>query len=345
MNLRIHTRKQEHIDIARHSKDADRRKYYFDNIRLLHRALPDLDLADINTTTTFLGKTLAFPLLISSMTGGAGDKLATINRNLASAANQAGVAMGIGSMRILLEDPSTRDAFALRTFAPDIPLCGNIGAVQLNYGVTPASLARLAEDTQIDALCLHFNPLQEATQPEGQTNFADLTHKIRELVQTLPIPVIAKEVGSGFSPADARILIETGIRHIEVAGTGGTSWSRIEYERDSDPTNPGECFQDWGIPTPDALKLLHPFRDRATLIASGGVRTGIDMAKALVLGASLCGIARPLIEPACISAEAVTAHLLALQRQFRTAMLLLGTPDLHALIDNRTLLLEYAKLS
>ncbi|MFU8780481.1 MAG: type 2 isopentenyl-diphosphate Delta-isomerase [Kiritimatiellia bacterium] len=345
MTQGIHARKQEHVDIARHSKDADRRKYYFDSIRLMHRALPDMDLADIDTSTTLTGKTLTFPLLISSMTGGAGNALAAINRNLAIAANEVGVALAIGSMRILIEDPATRHAFCLREFAPDIPLCGNIGAVQLNYGITPAAIARLAEQTQIDALCLHFNPLQEATQPEGQTNFAGLIPKIRELVATLPIPVIAKEVGAGVSPADARMLIDAGVQYIEVAGSGGTSWSRIEYERDPDPDNPGQCFQDWGIPTPDALRLLHPFRDRITLIASGGVRTGIDMAKALILGASLCGVARPFLDPACISAAAVVTHIRALHRQFRTAMLLLGTPDLHALIDNRNLLLDYANPS
>lgn len=341
MSPNIQTRKREHVEIARHSKDADRRKYYFDRIKLVHRALPDIDYDDVNPSTQFLNKELAFPLLISSMTGGTGSELAYINRNLATAANAMGVAIATGSMRILLEDPASHPAFALREAAPNVPLCGNLGAIQLNYGVTPDQIASLAEQIQIDALFLHFNPLQEAIQPEGQTRFAHLIPKIKTLVKTLPIPVIAKEVGAGISPADAKRLMDAGIEHLEVAGSGGTSWSRIEYERDQAPDNPGLCFQDWGIPTPDALRLLHPFRDRMTLIASGGIRTGIDMAKACILGASLCGIARPLLEPACQSPEAVIMYLENLQREFRTAMFLLGTPTLDDLVNNRTLLLDY----
>ncbi len=337
----IQTRKKEHVTIARHSKDADRRKYHFDAIKLVHRALPEIHYDAVSTSTHFLHKKLAFPLLISSMTGGTGADLAYINRNLATAANAVGVAIATGSMRILLEDPAALPAFALRQAAPDVPLCGNLGAVQLNYGVTPDQVAKLAEQLQIDALFLHFNPLQEAIQPEGQTQFGGLTPKIKTLVATLPIPVIAKEVGAGISPSDAKRLMDAGIQYVEVAGSGGTSWSRIEYERDMTSANPGQCFQDWGIPTPDALRLLQPFRDRITLIASGGIRTGIDMAKACILGASLCGIARPLLEPACQSPEAVIQHLQNLQREFHTAMFLLGTPTLDDLINNHTLLIDY----
>lgn len=335
----IHTRKQEHVDIARHSKDADRRKYYFDAIKLTHRALPEMDYESVCPQTTFLQRPLTFPLLISSMTGGSGVDLAHINRNLATAANAVGVAFATGSMRILLEDNSALPAFDLRSTAPDVPFCGNLGAVQLNYGITADPIAKLVDQIGIDALFLHFNPLQEASQPEGQTRFSQLLPKIEKLVERLPIPVIAKEVGSGISPADAQRLIEVGIQHIEIAGAGGTSWSRIEYERDPAADNPGQCFEDWGIPTPDALQLLHPFRNRLTLIASGGVRTGIDMAKACILGASMCGIARPFLEPACQSLDAVIQHLQTLKREFTTAMFLLGTPTLDDLIDNHTLLL------
>ncbi len=341
MNPGIQTRKEEHVQIARHSKDADRRKYYFDTIKLVHRAMPEINYEDVDTSTTFLGKPLVFPLLISSMTGGTGSDLAYINRNLATAANAAGVAIATGSMRILLEDSAARPAFAMREYAPDVPFCGNLGAIQLNYGVTPDRIAKLVDDLELDALFLHFNPLQEAIQPEGQTKFANLMPKIEKLVASLSIPVIAKEVGAGISPADARHLLDAGIQCIEVAGSGGTSWSRIEYERDQTSNNPGRAFQDWGIPTPDALRLLHPFRDKLMLIASGGIRTGIDMAKACILGASLCGIARPLLEPACQSAEAVVEHLQQVRREFQTAMFLLGTPALADLINDRTLLLDY----
>ncbi len=340
MTPTIHARKQEHVEIARHSKDADRRKYYFDAIKLTHRALPEIDYDNINPGTRFLQKPLTFPLLISSMTGGTGEDLAFINRNLAIAANATGIAFATGSMRILLEDPAALPAFALREIAPDVPFCGNIGAIQMNYGITPDQIAKLADQTKIDAIFLHLNPLQEASQPEGQTRFSNLLPKMEALAKTLPIPVIVKEVGSGISPADAKRIIEAGIQHIEIAGAGGTSWSRIEYERDRAPDNPGQCFEDWGIPTPDALLHLHPFRKQVRLIASGGVRTGIDMAKACILGASLCGIARPLLEPACHTAGAVIEQVQRLRREFTTAMFLLGTPTLNDLIDNHSLLLS-----
>ncbi|MFA7369334.1 MAG: alpha-hydroxy-acid oxidizing protein, partial [Kiritimatiellales bacterium] len=171
--------------------------------------------------------------------------------------------------------------------------------------------------------CLHLNPLQEAVQPGGDTNFSNLRKKIGEIVQGLEVPVIVKEVGAGISAADAKLLIEAGVKHIDVAGSGGTSWSRVEGERSDDPSL-GELFQDWGLPTPLALKALAPYRDRITLIASGGIRSGVDMAKAVVLGASLCGVARPFLNPAMESAEAVQKVIQRLKREFVTAMFLLG---------------------
>lgn len=340
MNQDIQTRKTEHVEIARHSKDADRRKYYFDKIRLSHRALPEINLQDVDPTTTFLDHNISFPLLISSMTGGAGEELLAINRNLALSANAVGIPLAVGSMRIMLEYPETKKAFCLRKYAPNIPICGNLGAIQLNHGVSTSEIKRLCEETEIDALFLHLNPLQEAMQKEGQTDFRGLGKKIRNVVAALPIPVIAKEVGAGISPKDTQLLIEAGISHIEIAGSGGTSWSRIEYERDPTSDKPGACFEDWGIPTPDAIRLLHPFREKITLIASGGIRTGIDMAKALVLGASLCGIARPLLEPACHAPEAVIKHLENMKKEFCVSMFLLGMPTLETVIGNDKLILD-----
>ncbi len=339
MKTSIQNRKSEHIQIARHSKDADRRKFYFDGIRLMHRALPEINYDQIDTSTTFLGKKLSFPLIISCMTGGRAGEIVAINRNLALAAEQTGIAMGTGSMRVLLEDESARPSFDLRALMPTTPLCGNLGAVQLAAESNIPRIVQLVDQLGLDAFYIHLNPLQEAVQPEGETAFAGLADRIHALVEALPVPVIAKEVGSGMSPADARLLAQAGVRFLDVAGAGGTSWSRIEYERDDAPTNPGRVFEDWGLPTPTTLRLLHPYRDRVNLIASGGLRTGLDMTKALVLGASLCGIARPLLEPALESPEAVAAHIRILQREFRTAMFLLGISRVDELIDNHALLL------
>ena len=319
----LEKRKVEHVKIVAQKDEMDRRKFYFDEIRLTHRALPEIDLKAIDPSVEFMGKKLSFPLLISSMTGGSGGQLETINRNLAAAAEAEGVAMGVGSQRILFAEPSARASFDLRRVAPSALLFANLGAVQLNYGMTLAQIKSAIEVLQADALYLHLNPLQEVVQPGGDTNFSNLQKKIGEIVQGLDVPVIVKEVGAGISAADAELLIQAGVKFIDVAGAGGTSWSRIEAARCADPSL-GELFQDWGIPTPLALKALAPYRDRITLIASGGIRTGIDMAKALVFGASLCGVARPFLNPAMESADAVRKVIQRLKREFVTAMFLLG---------------------
>jgi isopentenyl-diphosphate delta-isomerase len=271
----LEKRKVEHVKIVAQKDEMDRRKFYFDEIRLTHRALPELDLKAVDPSVEFMGKELSFPLLISSMTGG-GDKLfKKINTNLAAAAEAEGVAMGVGSQRIFFTEPTAKSSFDLRHVAPTTLL------------------------------------------------FSNLREKIGEIVQGLEVPVIVKEVGAGISAADAELLIKAGVKYIDVAGTGGTSWSRIEGERSEDPSL-GELFQDWGLPTPYALRALAPYRDRVTLIASGGIRSGLDMAKAVVLGASLCGLARPFLNPAMESVESVRAVIQKLKREFVTAMFLLG---------------------
>ncbi len=336
----INDRKLDHLRIIRHDKDTDRRKYYFDAIHLTHRALPEIDFDTVDTSCSFLGKTLAFPLLIAGMTGGRGAELERINRHLAIAAETSGVAMGTGSQRVMIEDPAAAAGFMLRTHAPTTLLLGNLGAVQLNRGISVSQCSQMVQDTGMDALCLHLNPLQEAVQPEGDTCFRGLAARIREMVETLGIPVVVKEVGAGISLPDALLLMDAGVRYIDVAGTGGTSWSRIEHARDGSAQSPGLCFQDWGIPTPAAICRLSTLRDRITLIASGGIRTGLDMAKAMILGASLCGIARPFLEPAAHSPEAVIDTILRLRREFQTAMFLLGISRVQDLIGNRTLLVD-----
>jgi isopentenyl-diphosphate Delta-isomerase len=333
-------RKLEHIRIIQSDRDADRRKYYFDDVRLTHRALPELDLAEVDPSTEFMGKRLSFPLLISSMTGGDHDMLRAVNRNLAVAAEQAGVAMGVGSQRVMFENSTSRESFALRQHAPSALLFANLGAVQLNYGFGLAQCREAVEVVGADALYLHLNPLQEAVQPEGDTNFAGLAGKMAAVAAGLGRPLILKEVGAGISAEDAELAIRAGVRHIDVAGSGGTSWSRIEHHRKAgaDSDDLGLEFQDWGIPTPEAIRSLRQYRGSIAIIASGGLRSGIDMAKAMILGASLCGLAQPFLGPAQESPESVLKVIGRLKRQFVTAMFLLGMRTVKELEGNETLL-------
>ncbi len=333
----LEKRKAEHVKIVAGNAAMDRQRNYFDEIRLTHRALPDLNFAEIDPSVEFLGKKLSFPFVISAMTGGGDPLLKKININLAEAAEAEGVAMGVGSQRILFTEPSSKSSFDLRDVAPNALLLANLGAVQLNEDMTLQHAKDAVDVLKADALCLHLNPLQEAIQPEGDTDFSNLWKKIGEVVQGLEKPVIAKAVGAGISEVDAELLIRAGVKTIDVAGAGGTSWSRVEGER-CDDSSLGELFQDWGIPTPLALKALAPLD--VELIASGGIRSGIDMAKALILGASICGMARPFLAPAMESAEAVRKVIRRIKREFVTAMFLLGCKNVEALKGNRDLIVK-----
>ena len=334
-------RKMEHLSILEKDTAVDRKKAYFDCIQLSHRALPEIDFQDTDPSIEFMGKRLTIPLLISSMTGGDQDLLKTINKNLAIAASATGVAMGVGSQRVMFSNPSSKQSFTIRSYAPDALLFANLGAVQLNNGFTLPHCQDAIDVLQADALCLHLNPLQERIQPEGNINFSGLAKKISTINDSLNVPVILKEVGAGISPSDAELAIANGIQYIDVAGTGGISWSRIEAQRRHNRRQSlGLQFQDWGIPTPLALQLLQPYRDRCTLIASGGIRNGIDMLKALCLGAELCGMASPFLRAAMESAERVIQLIEAIKAEFRTAMFLLGVTKTRSLIGNERLLLS-----
>jgi isopentenyl-diphosphate delta-isomerase len=334
-------RKIEHIRAFDRDPAIERDARYFDKIHLLHRALPELDLADVDASVKLFGKTLSFPLLISSMTGGNHELVRKINMNLALAAEHCQVAMGVGSQRVMFVDEQAKASFELRQYAPSTVLISNVGAVQLNYGFTARECQMAVDALGADALYLHLNPLQEAVQPEGDTNFKGLAAKITELCSHLKVPVMLKEVGSGLSPADVQLGLQAGIRYFDIAGSGGTSWSRIEHQRRTSPQDSlGLTFQDWGIPTPLALKLMSPYQSQATFVSSGGVRDGIDMVKSVILGASICGVAAPLLQPAMESADAVIDVIERLRREFITAMFLLGMPDVASLFRNETLILE-----
>lgn len=302
--------------------------------RLPHRALPELDLHAIDTSTSFLGKGLRAPLLISSMTGGAAQAEA-INLALAEAAEQLGLAMGVGSQRAALNDARLAASYQVRRVAPSIPLLANLGAVQLNYGYGVDQCRRAVEMIRADALILHLNPLQEAVQPEGNVNFAGLLGRIEAVCRALEVPVIVKEVGNGIGADDARRLVDAGVWGIDVAGAGGTSWSEVERFRQ--PNDAGArvaaTFAGWGTPTSECIREVRAALPSVPLIGSGGVRSGLDMAKALALGADLVGTAKPALLEA-VSERGTAAVIDGLEvylRELRIAMFCAGCGDLRAL--------------
>jgi isopentenyl-diphosphate delta-isomerase len=303
-----------------------------EHYRFIHQAVPELDINEIDTTVELFGKRLKTPILISSMTGGT-DMARQINRNLAEAAQQAGIAMGLGSQRAGIEHPELAATYVVRDIAPDIVLFANVGAVQLNYGYGVEHMRRAVDMVEADALILHFNALQEAVQPEGDGNFKGLLPKIEKVCRSVGVPVIAKEVGWGFSEQAARQLADAGVSAIDVAGSGGTSWSEVEYHRA--PTafhaRVARAFADWGIPTAESLQQIRLTAPNLPVFASGGLKDGIDVAKCIALGATLCGMAGPLLRAAAESAEALDETLRVIEAQLRIAMMCSGAGTLEAL--------------
>ncbi len=290
--------------------------------RFLHQALPELDLNAIDTRIPLFGKTLSAPILISSMTGGA-ELALHINRALAEAAQANQVALGVGSQRAALKNPELAYTFRVRDIAPDILLFGNLGVVQFNYGYGVDECRRAVDMIEADALILHFNVLQEAVQPEGDTNFAGLLNKIEAVCKSFDVPVIAKEVGWGFSEQNCRDLANAGVAAIDVAGSGGTSWSEVEFHRAPTAYHAqiAAAFADWGIPTADAVQYAVKGAPALPIIASGGIRDGIDIAKCIALGASIGGMAGAFLKAADQSTEAVDQLIRVTAAQLRVAML------------------------
>lgn len=313
-------RKADHIRLALEPR-MQLGASWFDDYQFSHTALPEIDLADVDTSVEFLGCQLSAPLLISCMTGGT-EIAGRINRNLATGAAEERVAVGIGSQRKALEDPEKADTFRVREIARSVPLLANLGAVQLNYGMGLRECRQAVEMIGADALVLHLNPLQEALQPEGQCNFSDLLPKIGEVARELEVPLVVKEVGSGLSEPVARALAGVGVRILDTAGTGGTSWARIEAQR-SGELELGELFAGWGIPTPLSIQEVRRV-DGVTVIASGGLRNGLDLAKALALGADLGGMAYPFLAAATESPEKVAEKVRRTVRELRICMFCLG---------------------
>ncbi len=332
----MHTqRKSEHLRISLEEDVRFRRLTTgLERYRFIHQALPEINRGEINLTQVLLGKELQAPLIISSMTGGT-EAAEQINLNLARAAQAHGVGMGVGSQRAAIEDPRWAYTYQVRRVAPDILLLANLGAVQLNHGYGLAECQRAVEMIEADALILHLNPLQEALQEGGDVNFAGLLAKIEEVCRHLPVPVIVKEVGWGISEEVARKLADAGVAAIDVAGAGGTSWSQVEMHRANDEITRqiAADFADWGIPTAESLCLARRGAPQIPLIASGGIYTGIEVAKAIALGADAAGLATPLLQLAAISAEAVGQKIHQITEELRTAMFCIGAANLKALRD------------
>jgi isopentenyl-diphosphate delta-isomerase len=332
----IGERKADHIEVCLKEDVQSRRATTgFEDVHLVHKALPEIEREKIDISTTVFGYRFSAPLLVGAMTGGT-EKAAKINAAIAEAVEELHLGMGVGSQRIAIDNPKTERSFSIvREKAPTAFILANIGAPQFvgKYGVKEAKKA--VEMVKANALAVHLNALQEAVQPEGDTNYSNLLQKICKLAKELDVPVVIKETGAGISAEDAAMLAATGVAGIDVAGAGGTSWAAVEYYRakarqDDSSQRLGEAFWDWGIPT--AASLVETVKSvNLPVIASGGIRNGVDATKALALGASLASAAYPFLKPATTGSEEVKKALSYLVGEVRNAMFLVGANSVQKL--------------
>ncbi|AXH99182.1 type 2 isopentenyl-diphosphate Delta-isomerase [Sporosarcina sp. PTS2304] len=338
MGKQLNDRKAQHIQIVLdehvtgHTITTGLENYHF-----IHNALPELAFDSIRLQQDFYSTRCKTPFLVSSMTGGA-DFAETINRNLAIAAEQKGWALALGSTRALIESEDFRPSFALRRYAPSVPIIANLGAVQLNYGFSAVECDKIIEYTDADALVLHVNILQEVIQPEGNTDFSELLSKIEKLCKALPIPVGIKEVGWGIDAATAQKLTDVGISFIDVAGAGGTSWSQVEkFRTTAVKRQAANAFSEWGIPTSDSIIAVRSKVKEQLVIASGGLETGVDAAKCIALGADFVGFGRAILEDATISAERVLQSMEVKELELQMAMFAVGAQSIQDLQQTKRL--------
>jgi isopentenyl-diphosphate delta-isomerase len=333
----IDQRKADHIKVNLERDVRSALTTGLENFRFIHEALPELDLNRIDTTLSLFGRKLHSPILISSMTGGT-EEAGEINQRLAEAAQEMGIAMGVGSQRAAIERPEQTSTFAIvRKVAPDILLFANLGAVQFNYGYGIDQCRKAVDMIQADALILHINPLQEAVQDAGDTNFYGLAKKIEEVCRKIEVPVIAKEVGWGFSERTARLLADCGVSAIDVAGAGGTSWSQVEMHRAPDEFTRqlAATFVGWGIPTAEAISNVRKAAPDMPIFASGGIKDGLDIAKCIALGATLGGMAGQFLKAAAVSTEATVEMMKLTKRQIEVSMFACGAGSLEALKQDK----------
>ena len=339
LSVATQTRKADHLricleeDVQFHSNTNG-----LDRYRFTHCCLPELDRNEIDLKTTFLGKQLGAPLLISSMTGGT-EQAGIINTRLAAVAQHYKIAMGVGSQRVAVEKPQVASTFAVRSLAPDILLFANLGAVQLNYEYGLDQCLHIIDLLEADALILHLNPLQECIQSKGDTNFRGLLDKIAKLCRLVPIPVIAKEVGNGISGGMAEKLIAAGVAAIDVAGAGGTSWAKVESARAQTVIQRrlGMTFADWGLPTAECITSVRSVAPEIPLIASGGLRHGLDVAKAIALGANIAGLALPFLQAAAESEAALHTLVEVLIAEITTVLFCTGNANIEQLKQSQAL--------
>ncbi|MDQ6418730.1 type 2 isopentenyl-diphosphate Delta-isomerase [Paenibacillus sp. LHD-117] len=331
-------RKSEHIRICLQEEVSGIGvRTGFDRFRFKHNALPELDFASIRLDTELFGRPLRAPLLVSSMTGGT-DEAGAINRRLAAAAQEQGWAIGLGSMRAAIENEELAATFRIRKEAPTVPVIANLGAVQLNYGFGTEACERAVDIAEADALVLHLNSMQEIFQPEGDTNFEGILSRIEEVCKKVTVPVGIKEVGWGIDGATAMRLTDAGVAFIDAAGAGGTSWSQVEKYRTNDPMKrlASEAFADWGIPTAECIAEIRKQLPHSTIIASGGLHTGVDAAKAIALGANLAGFGRALLPQAAgadkeLSVAALLDQFRRIEFELRAAMFGIGASGINEL--------------
>lgn len=328
----VQRRKAEHLRINLEQDVASAQTTGLERLTFSHEGLPEISLEQVDTTLELFGRRLKAPLLVSSMTGGT-PEAARINQRLARAAAAAGIALGVGSQRAAIEKPELAASFRVRRYAPDILLFANLGAVQLNYGYGLEECLRAVQMIEADALILHLNPLQEALQVGGNTDFGGLARKIGRICRGVGVPVVVKEVGWGISERSAKLLSEAGVAAIDVAGAGGTSWSQVEMHRAPDEfmRQLAGSFVAWGIPTADSIAMTRRAAPGVRIFASGGLRDGIDVAKCLALGATLGGIAGPFLKAAASSSKQAAATIRLLKEQLRVTMFATGSPNLESL--------------
>ena len=322
-------RKAEHLQICLDEKvQARRLTSGFEDVSFVHRALPEIDKDKIELTTTIFNHKLKAPLIVGAMTGGT-QKAKKINAVVAETVERLGLGMGVGSQRVAIEDPRLEETFSIaRKKAPTAFLVANIGGSQLVKGHGVKESRKAVDMMNADALAIHLNPLQEAIQPEGEPSYKGVLAKIGEIARELDVPVIVKETGAGMAAEEAKMLESVGVAGIDVAGAGGTSWAAVEYYRakkigDEFRQRLGQTFWDWGIPT--AVSLVEVVQSvNIPVIASGGIRSGVDAAKALALGASLTSVALPILQPASDSQEKVENKLQCIIEELRNTMFLVG---------------------
>jgi len=320
----IHSRKADHLDLCEGDEVGFRTATtLLEHVTLLHQSLPELSAAEVSTEVELLGRRLRMPLVIAAMTGGH-ERAAGINRSLATIAQERGLGLGLGSQRAMQRDPAMDWTYRVREWAPDILLLGNIGVVQARETSTKA-LRTLVHDVGADALCVHLNPAMELIQSDGDRDFRGCVQTLERLCNELPFPVVAKETGNGMSPQTIDKLVRAGVRYVDTSGAGGTSWVGVETLRaEGRRRSMGERLWDWGVPT--APSVYYATRASLETIATGGIRSGLDIARAIALGARAAGIARPLLQSLMRDGEeGARAHVDAIGHELRSVMLLTGS--------------------